>query len=72
MNPKHKIIWAHVAEKDLKNIIEYISTDNPQNALKILKKSREKLQIFILFLKEAASYRRYPIKPLDLKPTTFG
>jgi len=42
MNPKHKIIWTHVAEKDLKNIIGYISTDSPQNALKILKKIKKK------------------------------
>ena len=41
MNPKYKIIWTHVAEKDLKNIIEYISTDSPQNALKILKKIKK-------------------------------
>ena len=42
MNPKYKIIWTHVAEKDLKNIIEYISTDSPQNALKILKNIKRK------------------------------
>jgi len=42
MNPKYKIIWTHVAEKDLKNIIDYISTDSPQNALKILKKIKKK------------------------------
>ena len=42
MNPKHKIIWTNVAENDLKNIIEYISVDSPQNALKILKKIKQK------------------------------
>ena len=42
MNPKYKIIWTSVAETDLKNIIEYISVDNPQNALKILRKIKEK------------------------------
>ena len=42
MNPKYKIIWTNVAENDLKNIIEYISVDSPQNALKILKKNKQK------------------------------
>jgi len=42
MNPKYKIIWTNVAENDLKNIIEYISVDSPQNALKILRKIKQK------------------------------
>ena len=42
MNPKYKIIWTHVAEEDIKNIIEYISMDSPQNALKVLKKIKKK------------------------------
>lgn len=42
MHPKYKIIWTSVAENDLKNIIGYISADSPQNALKILKKIKEK------------------------------
>ena len=42
MKPKYKIVWANVAECDLKDIIEYISIDNPQNALKILKKIKQK------------------------------
>ena len=42
MNPKYKIIWTDVAENDLKNIIEYISVDSPQNAFKILKKIKQK------------------------------
>ncbi len=42
MNPKYKIIWTNVAGNDLKNIIEYISVDSPQNALKILKKIKQK------------------------------
>jgi len=42
MDPEYKIIWTHVAEKDLINIIEYISVDSPQNALKILKKIKQK------------------------------
>lgn len=42
MKPKYKVVWANVAESDVKDIIEYISIDNPQNALKILKKIKQK------------------------------
>jgi addiction module RelE/StbE family toxin len=42
MKPKHKVVWANSAESDLKDITEYISIDNPQNALKILKKIKQK------------------------------
>ena len=42
MNPKYKIIWTNVAENDLKNVIEYISVDSPQSALKILKEIKQK------------------------------
>ncbi|MFH0999157.1 MAG: type II toxin-antitoxin system RelE/ParE family toxin [Pseudomonadota bacterium] len=42
MDPEYKVIWTHVAENDLISIIEYISVDSPQNALKILKKIRQK------------------------------
>jgi len=42
MNPKYEIIWTHVAENDLINIIEYISVNSPKNALKILKKIKQK------------------------------
>ena len=42
MNPKHQVIWTNVAENDLKAIIEYISADNPNNALNVLKKIKKK------------------------------
>ena len=42
MKPKYKVVWANVAESDLKDIIEYISKENPQNALKIFKKIKQK------------------------------
>jgi toxin ParE1/3/4 len=42
MNPMHQIIWTNVAENDLKEIIEYISINNPLNALKILQKIKNK------------------------------
>ena len=42
MNQTYEIIWAVVAENDLKEIIEYIATDNSANALKILKRIKQK------------------------------
>lgn len=42
MDPTYQVIWTHVAECDLKEIIEYISLDRPQVALKILKKIKDK------------------------------
>lgn len=49
MNLKHEIIWTNVAENDLKNIIEYISIDSPQTALKILSKIKQKASDLYLF-----------------------
>jgi len=42
MNKKYKVVWAAVAEIDLKQIIDYIAVDSPGNALQILKKIRQK------------------------------
>ena len=42
MSQTYEIIWADVAENDLKEIIEYIAIDSPANALKILKKIKQK------------------------------
>ncbi len=42
MSPKYDIIWAGVAENDLKEIIEYIAIDGPANTLKTLKKVKQK------------------------------
>ncbi len=42
MNPKYKVVWTNVAENDLKEIIDFISIDSPQNALKILKSIKQK------------------------------
>ena len=42
MSQKYDIIWAGVAENDLKEIIEYIATESPANALKTLKKIKQK------------------------------
>ena len=43
MSGNYKIEWAEVAENDLKGIIEYIAEDSPTNALKILKKIKQKV-----------------------------
>jgi addiction module RelE/StbE family toxin len=42
MNKKYKVAWTAVAEMDLKQIIDYIATDSPGNALQVLKKIRQK------------------------------
>lgn len=42
MDKKYQVVWAKVAENDLTNIIEYIAKDSTSNALKILKKIKEK------------------------------
>ena len=42
MSQKYDIIWADVAENDLKEIIEYIATESPANALKTLTKIKQK------------------------------
>lgn len=42
MNQSYEIAWAHVAENDLKEIIDYIAIDSPTNALKIFQKIKKK------------------------------
>ena len=42
MNPKYKVIWTNVAENDFKEIIDFISIDSPQNALKLLISIKQK------------------------------
>ena len=42
MSHKYDIIWAGVAENDVKEIIEYIAIDSPANALKALEKVKQK------------------------------
>lgn len=41
MNKTSEVIWANVAENDLKNIIEYIAADNPSDALRIFKNIKQ-------------------------------
>lgn len=42
IQPKYQVIWAGVAENDLKGIIGYIASENPHNALNILKKIKKR------------------------------
>lgn len=42
MSQKFHVKWAAVAQSDLKQIIDYIAFDSPENALQILKKLRQK------------------------------
>ena len=46
MSKTYKINWANVAENDLIEIIEYISIDRPDNALKILQKIKKMASSF--------------------------
>jgi toxin ParE1/3/4 len=42
MNKKYQVEWTAVAERDLRQIIEYIAVNSPGNALQILKEIRQK------------------------------
>ncbi len=43
MTKKYEVIWARTAENDLLKIIEYISQNSPNNALRILRKIKKKV-----------------------------
>ena len=49
MNQTYEIIWASIAENDLREIIEYIARESPDNALKILKKIKNKASSLYTF-----------------------
>ncbi|MBA3029060.1 MAG: type II toxin-antitoxin system RelE/ParE family toxin [Desulfobacteraceae bacterium] len=42
MSKKYQVAWAAVAKNDLKQIIEYIAQDSPDNASQILNKIKQK------------------------------
>jgi toxin ParE1/3/4 len=42
MNTTYKVLWANIAEDDLKNIILHIAEDSPTNASTIFDKIKEK------------------------------
>ena len=42
MNRQYEMIWSIRTSKDLEKIIQHIATDSPSNALKILRKLKDK------------------------------
>jgi len=46
MAKKFQVIWAKIAEKDLANILEYITRENPDNAKKILQRIKARTAAF--------------------------
>ncbi len=46
MNQIYEIVWARVAENDLKGIIDDIAIDRPSNGLNIFKKIKNKASSF--------------------------
>ncbi len=50
MNQKYKVIWADIAEDDLKNIVEYIADDSLSNARKVFEKITEKASDLYILL----------------------
>jgi plasmid stabilization system protein ParE len=42
MNKKYHVEWAAIAERDLKQLIDYIATASPANALQTIKKIKQK------------------------------
>ena len=42
MTGNYEVIWANVAENDLRRLIEYIAVDSPSHALKIFRKIKQK------------------------------
>jgi plasmid stabilization system protein ParE len=49
MDSGYQVIWTHVAEIDLKVIVEYIALHRPQAALKTLKKIKDKASDLYVF-----------------------
>jgi toxin ParE1/3/4 len=43
MNQEYQVAWAKVAQRDLKQIIDYIAIDSLGNASRILKRIRQKV-----------------------------
>lgn len=42
MKGTYEVLWSHVAENDLRSILEYSAEDSPANALNIFKKIKQK------------------------------
>jgi len=42
MKMKYQVAWAEIAQHDLKQIVDYIAIDSPDNASRILQKIKQK------------------------------
>jgi len=42
MKKRYEVIWSNIAEKDLIDVVEYISADSPSTALKSFKNIKQK------------------------------
>ncbi|MBF0237479.1 MAG: type II toxin-antitoxin system RelE/ParE family toxin [SAR324 cluster bacterium] len=42
MNQHYEVLWAEIAEQDLRRILDYIAVDHLSTALKLLKQIKEK------------------------------
>ncbi len=49
MSRAYQVVWAEIAEKDLKEILEYIAIDNPSNALEIFQKIKQRASTLYTF-----------------------
>lgn len=49
MSRAYQVVWAEIAEKDLKEILEYIAIDNPSNALEIFQKIKQRTSTLYTF-----------------------
>ena len=49
MKKKYEVIWSNIAEKDLIDIVEYISADSPSTALKSFKNIKQKASKLYFF-----------------------
>jgi plasmid stabilization system protein ParE len=44
MIKKYQVVWAEIAQHDLKQIIDYIGINSPGNASRVLQKIKQKYQ----------------------------
>lgn len=49
MSRAYQVVWAGVAENDLKEILEYIAIDNPLSALEIFQKIKQRASSLYTF-----------------------
>ncbi len=52
MSKKYKVIWADIAEDDLKNIIEYIADESIVNARRVFDKIKDRASNLFILLEQ--------------------